>query len=256
MLIHQYDNATGQYISSHLADPDPRNEARWLVPAFSTAEPLPERLPRTWPVFYDGEWQLQPDHRGQMLYRIDTGEPAEIIAMGITPEDADLTTTPRPSAEHSWIDDHWQHDPQIVAEHARDSALQEFETRLAAARQANAGRADAYAAGLLNGTEAALFTAWAEYQMKLVRIVSAPSFPENLEWPSEPDPIEIERDCRLKVADALIGKATETGDTERLNLANQYRQALLDVIEQPGFPDDFVWPSVPEGLAEMLTTNE
>lgn len=36
MLIQQYDAETGQYISSRLAAPDPRNVDRWSVPAFST----------------------------------------------------------------------------------------------------------------------------------------------------------------------------------------------------------------------------
>ncbi|SAK23309.1 tail assembly chaperone gp38 [Burkholderia multivorans] len=91
MLIHQYDAETGQYISSHLADVDPKNPDRWLVPAFSTLDPLPERSPRTWPFYRNGAWKLLPDHRGQVLYRQDTGEPAEILAAGTTPEAQGLT---------------------------------------------------------------------------------------------------------------------------------------------------------------------
>ena len=80
MLIHHYDNQTGQYCGSQLADADPRSPGRWLLPAFSTAQVLPERTAESWPFFRDGEWVLLPDFRGKVLYRTDTGEQAEIVA--------------------------------------------------------------------------------------------------------------------------------------------------------------------------------
>ncbi|CBJ40066.1 putative tail fiber assembly protein homolog (plasmid) [Ralstonia solanacearum CMR15] len=204
MLIHQYDHATAQYIASHLADPDPLNDGRWLIPAFATATPLPERPARTWPFFLDGAWVLRPDHRGQRLYRTDTGEAAEIVAAGIAPEAAGLTPTPRPSDEHRWIDGAWQIDPQIVAQRARDAAMREFDLRMASARQANAGRADAYAAGLLSDAEIAVFKAWAIYQMDLVRVVSAASFPDDVQWPAEPDEAAVieQADGKASAGDA------------------------------------------------------
>lgn len=100
MLLHQYDSQTGQYLNSFLADPDPLNPGRWLEPAFTTSTPLPERPRLTWPVFRDGLWSLVPDYRTLRLYRKDNGEVAEILVIGITPDDAGLTDVPRPSDEH------------------------------------------------------------------------------------------------------------------------------------------------------------
>ncbi|MGO4813358.1 tail fiber assembly protein [Cupriavidus sp. 2MCAB6] len=191
MLIHCYDNQTGQYISSRLADPDPLHEGRWLEPAFTTPMPLPDRAPSTWPFFVDGSWVMAPDFRGKMLYRQDTGDAAEILVPGVTPDEAGLTTLPRPSSEHRWSDGQWAPDPEAVAQREREAAMTEFEALLAGAREVNAGKADAYAAGLLTAFEVAMFKAWANYQMDLVRVLSMPGFPAERAWPAEPDPVEI-----------------------------------------------------------------
>lgn len=187
MLIHHYDNHTGQYCGSQLADADPRSPGRWLLPAFATAEVLPERTAESWPFFRDGAWVLLPDFRGKVLYRTDTGEKAEIVAPGIRPQDIGLTLEPRPSNDHVWKDGIWQLSAEQVTKRARDEAMAVFNGKMEIARQANAGKADAYAAGLLSDVEIAVFKAWATYQMDLVRALSAPAFPESIDWPHEPD---------------------------------------------------------------------
>lgn len=187
MLIHHYDNQTGQYCGSQLADADPRSPGRWLLPAFATAEALPERTAETWPFFRDGAWVMLPDFRGKVLYRTDTGEQAEIVAPGVRPQDIGLTVDPRPSNDHVWKDGTWRLSAEQLAKRARDEAMDVFNGKMEIARQANAGKADAYAAGLLSDVEIAVFKAWAAYQMDLVRVLSAQIFPENIDWPDEPD---------------------------------------------------------------------
>lgn len=191
MLCNQYDNATGQYVVSFLADIDPLNSKRWLVPAFCTAEPLPERPPLTWPFWKDGIWVLLPDYRGVRLYRTDSGSPAEITRSGVKPEDVGLTETPRPSDEHVWRDGAWRVDGQIVARKQREAAMNDFTSRMEKARTKNRGKADALAAGQLDPFERALFEAWAAYQMALVRVVESAEFPASHAWPDEPDEAAI-----------------------------------------------------------------
>lgn len=60
-----------------------------------------------------------------------------------------------------------------------------------------------------------------------------------------------ERDRRLKAADAMSYKAMDSGDTAKVRLAGQYRQALRDVPDQPGFPDAVLWPEVPADLVDL-----
>ena len=187
MLIHQYEASDGQYVHSFLADPDPRNPDRWLEPAFTTPLPLPTRNRFEWPFFREGAWVMLPDYRGVVLYRTDTGEPAEIVKAGITPQEAGLTPDPRPSELHHWTDSGWALDPARVAERARAEAMAEFDQLMALARAKNAGKADGYAAGLLSPTEAAIFKAWSNYQLDLVRVINAPDFPAVRNWPEQPD---------------------------------------------------------------------
>ena len=130
---------------------------------------------------------MLPDFRGKVLYRTDTGEQAEIVAPGIRPQDIGLTVDPRPSNDHVWKDGTWRLSAEQVAKRARDEAMATFNGKMEIARQANAGKADAYAAGLLSDVEIAVFKAWAAYQMDLVRVLSAPAFPESIDWPEEPD---------------------------------------------------------------------
>jgi len=204
MLIHQYDHASGAYVSSRLADPDPLNEDRWLVPFFSTDSGLPEVSRNTWPFFVDGAWELRPDYRGRMLYRQVDGTAAEILLPGITPEEAGLTTEPRPSDEYHWVDGAWQIDPAVVAARKRTAAMAEFDVRMAKARAENLGKGDAYAANLLSPAEVGVFKAWAEYQMALARVVNDPQFPEVCNWPAEPDVAEA---AAKGVADAAAEEA-------------------------------------------------
>ncbi|WP_231753742.1 tail fiber assembly protein [Burkholderia savannae] len=210
MLCNQYDNATGQYVVSFLADIDPLNSKRWLVPAFCTAEPLPERPPLTWPFWKDGKWVLLPDYRGVRLYRTDSGSPAEITRSGVKPEDVGLTETPRPSDEHVWRDGAWRVDEQIVARKQREAAMNDFTSRMEKARTKNRGKADALAAGQLDPFERALFEAWAAYQMALVRVVESADFPESHTWPNEPDDLAIKKALREKKAEEATRLAEET----------------------------------------------
>jgi hypothetical protein len=187
MLIHQYDNQNGQYHSSRLADADPRNSDRWLIPAFSTAETMPERTALTWPFYVDGAWTLLPDYRGRILYRQDTGEAAEILVAGQTPAEHGLTDVPRPSEDYSWQGNAWQIDPAVVNQRQRAAAMAEFEGRMTLARVKNAGKADAYAAGLLSDAEIDDFRRWSAYQLALVRVIEQDGFPAAIAWPMAPD---------------------------------------------------------------------
>jgi hypothetical protein len=260
MLIHQYDAETGQYLSSQLADSDPLNLGRWLVPAFSTADELPARTPLSWPFYLDGAWKLLPDYRGRMLYRQDTGEAAEILVAGTTPAEHGLTETPRPSDEYTWRDGAWQVDPAVIAQRVRAAAMAEFDMRMTRARTMNVGKADALAAGLLSIEEAYYFRAWSAYQLDLVRAIQAEGFPDAVSWPSDPIPFAeasapamAEFDARMAKAEAMTeGKADAlaagTLDSEgyyTLQAWTAYQDDLKRAIARETFPLAVVWPAEP-----------
>lgn len=240
MLCNQYDNLTGQYIVSFLADIDPMNSSRYLVPAFCTLEPLPERAPRTWPFWRNDKWEMLPDFRGVRLYRTDSGSAAEITVAGVTPDDAGLTEVPRPSDAHVWRDGAWAIDEEIVAGKAREVAMNDFFARLEKARQQNIGKADAWVTGRLSDLEAATFHAWAEYQLALVRVVESPSFPAQIAWPDEPDPaailatVEAERAAKAaREAEEAAQRDAEAKQAEADRAAAEAATPNRDVDAEP-----------------------
>ncbi|AJK46257.1 tail fiber assembly protein [Burkholderia plantarii] len=193
MMIHHFNSETGEYVSSSLALPDPRNEKRWLMPAFSTDTPLPDRSRHTWPFWRDGAWTLLPDYRGRVLYRTSNGEPAEISRAGVTPEETGLTEKARPSDEYVWNDGDWAVDPQIVAAAKRKLAMEDFEKRYAEAQRQTLGKESAVAAGLLDDLATATFRAWSAYQMQLVDVINGSAFPDRCDWPDKPTADSIEQ---------------------------------------------------------------
>jgi len=224
MFIHQYDSLTGQYTNSVLATPDPRTDG-WLIPAFSTPVPVPERQRGEWPFFINGGWVMRPDFRGLMLYRTDNGDAAEILIAGIGLEEAGLTAEPRPSDEYHWVNGAWEIDPAAVAARVRKEAMSEFDTRMNAAREKNWGKSDAHAMGMLTPLEAGLFRAWAAYQLELVRITQGPDFPNVREWPTEPDEAAVTAQVEAEQ------EAQRVADAERARIAAE-QQAAIDAQAQ------------------------
>jgi len=260
MLIHQYDAETGQYISSRLADPDPLNVDRWLVPAFSTVDELPARTPLSWPFYLDGAWKLLPDYRGRILYRQETGAPAEILVAGTTPAEHGLTETARPSDDYTFRDGAWVIDPAIVAQRVRAAAMAEFDVRMAHARAMNAGRADAYSAGLLSREEAYYFRAWSTYQLDLVRAIQREGFPDAVSWPDEPASFEVASAPAMAEFDARMAKAATFTDGKAEAYAahtlaaeayynyqawSAYAEQCKRVLDRETFPNAVVWPDEP-----------
>jgi len=60
--------------------------------------------------------------------------------------------------------------------------------------------------------------------------------------------VRAERDNRLTEVDAIAGNALRWSDLTSAKQAewSTYRQALLDVPQQAGFPYDITWPTKPE----------
>nr|WP_244110551.1 tail fiber assembly protein [Burkholderia cenocepacia] len=199
---------------SFLADVDPMNSSRYLVPAFCTLEPLPERAPRTWPFWRNDKWEMLPDYRGVRLYRTESGAVAEITVAGVTPDEAGLTEVPRPSDEHVWRDGGWAIDEEIVAGKVREAAMNDFFARLEKARKQNLGKSDARVTGRLSDLEVATFDAWTDYQVALVRVVESPDFPEQIAWPDEPDPEAILAQVQAERAAKAAREAEEAAKRE------------------------------------------
>ncbi len=213
MLIHHYSSSTGEYLSSGQPDADPRNDGRWLIPANATLDAPPERTPTSWPFYRDGAWFLLPDYRGRICYRTDTGEPVEISVAGKTPDELGLTTEPRPSPRHAWVDGAWLVPASVIAAEQQAAAQQTFDMLMAKARKANEGKADAYAAGQLDDEGIYYFKAWAAYQMALVSAFEGASSPDAIVWPSQPAPYVPPKAEPLPPSTSTSPSPTNSADT-------------------------------------------
>lgn len=62
-------------------------------------------------------------------------------------------------------------------------------------------------------------------------------------------PVRADRDARLAEVDAIAGNALRWAALDTATQAewSTYRQALLDVPQQAGFPNDITWPTEVEG---------
>lgn len=54
--------------------------------------------------------------------------------------------------------------------------------------------------------------------------------------------VRARRNHLLSLADVAVNKASDNGDLETNFRARDYRQALRDIPDQPGFPHDVQWP--------------
>ncbi|WP_186091166.1 tail fiber assembly protein [Burkholderia gladioli] len=188
MLVHHYNPTTGEYLSSGQPDADPLNNDRWLIPSNATFDAPPPRAATSWPFYRDGAWFLLPDYRGRRCYRTDTGEPVEIAVAGKTPDELGLTDIPRPSPRHAWVDGAWVVPDSVIEAERRAARQQTFDQLMANAKKANDGKADAYAAGLLDDEGIYYFKAWSAYQMALVAAMNSTDASATITWPKTPAP--------------------------------------------------------------------
>ncbi len=65
----------------------------------------------------------------------------------------------------------------------------------------------------------------------------------------EADEVRAQRDALLLEVDAIAGNVLRWAELDAPTQAlwATYRQALLDVPQQSGFPNDITWPTEPEG---------
>lgn len=96
MQIFHYSPATGEFLGSGVADPDPVRIGEWLIPAFATGVTPPEPEASMARVWRDGAWRQVPDHRGETWYR--GREPVEVAELG-DPSADDLAPEVEPLSE-------------------------------------------------------------------------------------------------------------------------------------------------------------
>lgn len=105
MRIFHYDPLTREFLGEGRADPSPLEPNSFLIPANATEIPPPPVQKKEVAVFKNGGWEVLPDFRGEVVYRVEDGRFVKIEDVGPLPET--VTETPPPTEFHEWKDGDW-----------------------------------------------------------------------------------------------------------------------------------------------------
>ena len=97
IIVYEYDK-TGLYTGETTAEPSPREEGVWLIPANATPLEPPVTGEHECAVFRNGRWSVRYDFRGTTYWLPDGSEHTITETGMIVPENA-LTEPPSPSLE-------------------------------------------------------------------------------------------------------------------------------------------------------------
>ena len=125
ITVYNYDNTTREYISS---------STEYLavgvgIPACSCTD-APGAHKAGYAICRSADfnsWEYVPDHRGEIIYSTETGEPKEITALGDYPENT--TTIPQLTPYDKWDGQKWvtdteaQHSAAVEAAEAQRQSL-------------------------------------------------------------------------------------------------------------------------------------
>lgn len=131
----------------------------------------------------DLSWIYMADHRGEIVYSIETGDPIEITMLGDYPEH---TTSLKPKTKHDkWIGSEWITDTEAVHAEEVDKADIDRKNRLDAAKKHISLWQTQLQLGMISDTDKASLIAWMNY-ITALQAVDA-SFAPDIDWPTPPD---------------------------------------------------------------------
>jgi hypothetical protein len=158
MRIYSFDKFTGEYTGDTTAVANPafgeEGQPEFLFPAQTTLTPPPNTAANQTACFVSGNWEVLPDHRGEIGYTLDGAE-VQITELGKTIEGLNLQRT-RPITAQA-----------IRAE--RDTKLMVSDwTQLSDVPQAVKDK-------------------YTTYRQALRDVPSQAGFPSNVTWPTKPE---------------------------------------------------------------------
>ena len=112
MQIYHYHQDTNEYLSTDVADPNPLEPGKYLIPKNATTIPVIEKTTNTIQVFENNEWILKEDFRKQKMYNNDNLEGIEVNEIGPIPNDYTLDAPP--SKHSKLVDNVWIEDIELI----------------------------------------------------------------------------------------------------------------------------------------------
>ncbi|MCH4655008.1 tail fiber assembly protein [Escherichia coli] len=178
ITIYNLSSATNEFIGKG----DGFIPANTGLPAYSTNIAPPSAKAGFVAVFnFESEkWSLVEDHRGKIVYDIQTGKATTIDQLGKLPDDV-VSVSPEGHFV-KWDGAKWVHDTDAENEHLLMLAEQEKINLLAVATSAIAPLQDAVDLDMATEVETALLLEWKKYRVLLNRVDTSKP-----EWPTPPN---------------------------------------------------------------------
>lgn len=198
--IFHYDEASGCVLSQGVADANPLDKDRPLLPAYTTPIPPPATasfecaryLTKSGSVpahHSEGEWVVQPDWRDAKLWSIDDGREIEITEPNVTPADKNATVKPYPGPGYVWRDTDWQEDQELKYQLAVQAAEWELARRQTVATVEINRIKPAVDGGYAKPEDVELLPKLQRYLYELPNVRTEPGWPEQPQWPAEPEKV-------------------------------------------------------------------
>ncbi len=94
---------TYAYSHKEIAQENPREEGEYILPPGGTLVPIPTEpwLENTWPKWSNNKWEMVPDYREQVFYKIADGTP---VSLGIGEKPDTTMTAMEPQPGEVWDD--------------------------------------------------------------------------------------------------------------------------------------------------------
>lgn len=170
MNIYNYSPNTGEFLGAEIADADPLEAGKFLIPAHATTVQPPSVGDGFAACFVAGAWLAVEDHRGATSWDKQTQEPKVVEDLGAVPSGFTLATPPNFPAiyddEFGWVEDVGK--VAVMVRSQRAALLRESDWTQ------------------LPDAPLALKSAWAEYRAQLRDLPNQEGFPSNVVWPVAP----------------------------------------------------------------------
>ncbi|AYL56230.1 tail fiber assembly protein [Citrobacter freundii] len=178
ITIYNLSSSTNEFIGQG----DGYIPANTGLPAYSTDIAPPAEKDGFVAVFdfESGKWSLVEDHRGKVVYDINTGESITINQLGALPDDV-VSIAPEGHFA-KWDGEKWVHDTDAEKTAQITQAIQQKESLLALAASKIAPLQDAVDLDIATEAEVELLLAWKKCRVLLNRVDTSKP-----EWPPLPD---------------------------------------------------------------------
>ncbi|WP_060495121.1 tail fiber assembly protein [Pseudomonas sp. GTC 16482] len=185
--VSNYNAYTREFMGAAFADPSPLEPGVWLIPGLAVIGAAPEAKDGGVMVLQDDgrTWSEVENHRGKLVYSVETGEPTLWGQLGPIPDTHTLLAPE--GAFAAWDGDEWVEDTKAMKAALVANAVNKQRLLNQLANE-NINRLNtAVRLGIATETEKAALLDWEVYFVLLGRLSPTQVLPAASDWPEAPN---------------------------------------------------------------------